>query len=218
MATATKVTADTETKTVVIASAKVTQCIIEQVKAGITLISKKRATAEAIISESNRMGLKERSEITSMVRQSWLNAHGMEKSSDADKRAFELRAAPDIAKVIALAYPKDAKASKELTAAYQHNDALKDAPKQQRIGENKLLEIARGNLTFKQAIATKKAAKRNTDELDSVVAPYDRFRNSVTQLLFNFKVGSKDKLTEADARKAFDEAITAWLKPAPAKK
>lgn len=204
-------------ETASITSTKVIAAIIAQVQATANVVSMKRNTAATIVSEAKRLNLTEKKAILAMVMSCWLAAYGMDKAPDAQKKAFEIRSRPDMSKIMTLAYP-EAKAKKELEQAFAHNDKLPtSSPKQERIGENKLLEIARGNMTFKQAISLK-APKTGDSNLDKAIPKYDRFRNGVTGLLNTFKVGAKDRLSSDEAYKAFHEALEAWLKPAPTPK
>lgn len=210
MATETK----TETKPIVTTSAKVVGAIVALLTAAQTVISRKRAVAETVTSEAKRMGLDE-SQARAMVTASWLEAQGIkpDAATQDQKNAVKF----DVSKVMALAYP--AKAA-ELKAAYAHNDAHKDSAKQARIGENTLLEIARGNLTAKQAIAGK-APKRNaskTGKLDKVLTVGERMQNSFAGVFASFKVGAKDRPTVEDAREAFDKALAAYVGEAKATK
>jgi hypothetical protein len=209
MATETK----TETKPVVSTSAKVVGAIVALLTAAQTVISRKRAVAETVQSEAKRMGLDE-SQARAMVTASWLEAQGIkpDAATQDQKNAVKF----DVSKVMALAYP--AKAA-ELKAAYAHNDAHKDSAKQVRIGENTLLEIARGNLTAKQAISGK-APKRNaskTGKLDKVLSVGERMQNSFAGVFASFKVGAKDRPTVEETREAFDKALAAYVGEAKAK-
>jgi hypothetical protein len=206
MATATKTTETTETQ--VKASAKVVAAIVALIQASATVISRKRQVAEAITSEAKREGLDE-SGARKMATASWLEAKGIK--SDAATKEQKDAVKFDVSKVMALAYPTK---PAELKAAYAHNDANASGTKQSRIGENTLLEIARGNLTAKQAIAgkaPKRAAGRNgSGNLDKVLTVGERMQNAIAGFLANFKVGAKDRPTVEDAREAFEAAVKAY--------
>lgn len=208
MATETK----TETKAIVSTSAKVVGAIVALLTAAQTVISRKRAVAETVNSEAKRMGLDE-SQARAMVTASWLEAQGIrpDQATKEQKDAVKF----DVSKVMALAYPEKAA---ELKAAYAHNDAHKDSAKQARIGENTLLEIARGNLTAKQAIAGK-APKRNagkTGKLDKVLTVGERMQNSFAGVFASFKVSAKDRPTVEETKDAFDKALAAYVGEAKA--
>lgn len=209
MATETK----TETKTVVSTSAKVVGAIVALLTAAQTVISRKRAVAETAQSEAKRMGLDE-NQTRAMVTASWLEAQGIKPDAATQEQKNAIKF--DVAKVMALAYP--AKAA-ELKAAYAHNDANKDSAKQARIGENTLLEIARGNLTAKQAIAGK-APKRNAKtggKLDKVLTVDERMQNAFAGILASFKVGAKDRPTSEDYTRNAEVALKAYVGEAKAK-
>lgn len=206
MATQTKTEEKTETQ--VKASAKVVAAILALMQASATVISRKRAVAESIVSEAKREGF-DKSDAQKMATASWLEAKGIKTESATKEQKDAVKF--DVSKVMALAYPNK---PAELKAAYAHNDANADKPKQVRIGENTLLEIARGNLTAKQAIAgktPKRPAGRNGGALDTVVPVSKRMQNALAAFLANFKVGAKDRPTVEDAREAFDKAVEAYV-------
>lgn len=206
MATATKT--DEKTETQVKASAKVVAAIVALIAASATVISRKRQVAEAITSEAKREGLDE-SGARKMATASWLEAKGIKADAATKEQKDQVKF--DVSKVMALAYPTK---PAELKAAYAYNDANANSPKQQRIGENTLLEIARGNLTTKQAIAgkaPKRAAGRNGGGLDKVLSPSERMQNAFAGVFANFKVGAKDRPTVEDAREAFNKAVDAYV-------
>jgi hypothetical protein len=187
------------------ANVKVAALIVAVVSAGVKHLSAKRQLAEGIRAEADRQGY-DKKQASQMVALSYVSAYKMEGETDAKRASFLLRIRPDVSKVIALAYP--AKAA-ELQAAYAFNDKLKDAPKSERIGENTLLEIARGNMTAKQAI-NGKAAKKAASKLDAVTTPAERFKNSVAGILAMHGVGKDGKLTADEARNLFIEQLTAY--------
>lgn len=210
MATETK----TETKAIVSTSAKVVGAIVALLTAAQTVISRKRAVAETVTSEAKRMGLDE-SQARAMVTASWLEAQGIkpDAATQDQKNAVKF----DVSKVMALAYP--AKPA-ELKAAYAFNDANADNKiKQSRIGENTLLEIARGNLTAKQAIAgkgPKRGAGKTGGKLDKVLSASERMQNSFAGVFASFKVGAKDRPTVEETKEAFDKALAAYVGEAKA--
>jgi hypothetical protein len=210
MATEAKTKTEVEAK----ASAKVVGLIIAVAAATIETSSRKRTLAEGIAAEASRNGY-DKKQAAQMVSLSYLEAFKMDKATEAERAKFLLKIRPDVSKVLALAYPAK---PKELEAAYAHNDKLgANTPKANRIGENMLLEIARGNVTAKQAIAGKQP-KRNTSTLDSAITPAKRFENSVAGILAMHKVGSKDRLTVEEAREAFERALAAYVGVKPTAK
>jgi hypothetical protein len=211
MATATKT--ETETAAEVTASAKVVALIVAQVSAAVTTLSKKRQTAEGARAEANRLGL-DRKGASQMVALSWLAAFKMDTAPDKERNAFLLKSRPDVSKVIALAYP--AKPA-ELAKAYAHNDKLgATSPKANRIGENNLLEIARGNITCADALSNKARVKVQS-KLDATMTPAERFANSVAGILAMHKIGEKDRLNIDEAKQAFETAIKAYANKSKSK-
>lgn len=204
MATQTKT--ETKSEVEVKASAKVAALIVAVVSATVETVSRKRQLAEGIVAEASRAGY-DKKQASQMVALSYVDAYKMDKATESDRAKFMLKIRPDVSKVITLAYP--AKPA-ELASAYAHNDKLPaNSPKANRIGENTLLEIARGNLTFKQALANK-AAKRQASRLDAVLTPVQRFENSVAGILAMHKVGANGRLSIADAKEAFNRALDAY--------
>lgn len=211
----------TETKpaaeVVVAANAKVTACVITVATAAAGTLSKKRILSDTVRAEADREGY-DKSQAAKMVAASWLAAFKMDTATEAERAAFSLKSRPDVSKVVTLAYP--AKPA-ELEKAYAHNDKLGvTAPKHNRIGENTLLEIARGNVTFNQAINAKAASKAKSG-LDAVSTPQERFANSIKGILSMHKVGEKGRITGEEAQSIATATIEAYLNPpakAPAKK
>jgi hypothetical protein len=191
------------------ASAKVIAAITALILAASTVLSRKRQVAEAIASEAKREGLDENG-ARKMATASWLEAKGIaaDKATKAERDSVKF----DVSKVMTLAYPDK---PDQLKAAYAFNDANADKPKQARIGENDLLEIARGNLTAKQAIAGKApkrpAGKNGSGNLDKVLSPSERMQNAFAGVFSNFKVGAKDRPSVEDTREAFDKALKAYV-------
>jgi hypothetical protein len=207
MATATKT--DEKTETTVKASAKVVAAIAALIMAASTVLSRKRQVAEAIVSEAKREGLDE-SGARKMATASWLEAKGIKAESATKEQRDAVKF--DVSKVMALAYPAK---PDQLKQAYEHNDKNANNPKQSRIGDNTLLEIARGNLTAKQAIAGKApkrpASKNGSGNLDKVLSPSERMQNAFAGVFSNFKVGAKDRPSVEDTREAFDKALKAYV-------
>lgn len=197
-------------ETVVETSTKVIALIKEQISASVTLISKKRATAEGVRAEADAKGY-DKKQASQMVALCWIAAFGMQQAPEDKRQAFLLKSRPDISKVISLAYPAK---ETELKKAYAHNDKLPAAaPKQERIGENALLEIARGNATFSQTIAVKSHARKPAASgIDSVISPEERLTNAFNALFAQFKIGQKGKLTKEETTDIFNDAIEAFTK------
>ena len=98
--------------------------------------------------------------------------------------------APDISKILLLAYPKSEQTKDEIAKAREHNTT---APASKKIGVNQILEIARGNTTVEQILTerkkpkgsstgTRKASKPSMDDLgNACVALIQHFhRNGFT--------------------------------------
>lgn len=212
MATKTEVTA-TATVTVA-ASTKVAALIVAVVQAVIGAVNKKRALSEGVRLEADRLGL-DRKQASQMVALSYVEAYDMAKAPEAQLNAFNLKMRPDVSKVIALAFPDK---PKELQLANAHNDKLpKGSPKHNRIGENNLLRIARGEITCAEALATKAASKTPASGLDTVTTPIERFANSIKGILAMHKVGDKGKVTADEATEAFNTTLDQYLNPKTAK-
>lgn len=201
MATETK----TEIKAEAKASSKVAALIVAIVAAGIETASRKRQLASGIVAEASREGY-DKKQASQMVTLSYVEAFKMDKASETDRKRFLDKIRPDVSKVMTLAYP--AKPA-QLAEAYAFNDKLGTAPKGNRIGENMLLEIARGNITAKQAIAGK-APKKADNGLDGVFTPTQRFENSIAGVLAMHKIGANGRLSVDDAREAFGRALDAY--------
>lgn len=208
-------TTEVKPEVTVLASAKVTALIVAQVTAAVTTLSKKRATAEGARAEADRLGL-DRKGASQMVALSWLAAFKMDAAPEKERNAFLLKSRPDVSKVVALAYP--AKPA-ELAKAYAHNDKLgANVPKANRIGENNLLEIARGNMTCADALNNKARTRPETTTLDSTFTPAERFANSLAGIVQAHKVGEKDRLTLDEAEKVCVEWFEAKRTAAKATK
>ena len=197
--------AKTATIIVVEASTKVAAAITELVKATVNVISKKRALAEIGRSEANRLGY-DRKQASQMFALSWSMAYGYDRAPEAERNAFLLKSRPDISKVVSLAYPEN---PAELAAAYAHNDKLGNKVcRGERLGENMLLEISRGNLTFKQATAVRKAKSK---KVNPVLTFAERFENVITRQLGEFNVSLKNGLTVDEVKAIFAKALATYL-------
>lgn len=203
----------TETKTkpaveaVVEASTKIVALIITLEKAKASYISKKRALAEGIKSEAARQAY-DRKQANAMAVASWFAAFNIDMADEKAVEAFGKKSRPDIAKIMSMAFPSDVKAEKELNRAYLLNDKLKDAPKQERIGENNLLRIARGEVTVDELLKVKAEKKKEkTSTLDSTTTPVERWTNSVIGIIKMHHVGEKGKITKNEALSAFQAQL-----------
>jgi hypothetical protein len=193
MATETKTAEKTEVKT----SAKVVGAIVALITAIATYISKKRLVAEAIVPEAKRMGLDEDG-ARAMVTASWLEAQGIKPSAATKEQKDAVRF--DVSKVMALAYPVNEKAAADLAKAYTFNDNSK-GKKQSRIGEEKLLQIARGKLTFAEAQAGKQ--KQN---LDKTQTPSEKMLSALETVITTHRVGMSERCDIAATHKLLDKA------------
>lgn len=202
-------TTKTATEVTVAASSKVTALIVAQISAAVTAFSKKRQTAEGIRSEADRLGY-DRKQASEMALLSWVEAFNMSKASEADLKRFTLKSRPDVSKVLALAYPDK---PAELGKAYAHNDKLPaNSPKHNRIGENNLLRIARGEATTAEVLNAKAEVKRQSS-LDATFTPQERFQNSIAGVLASHKVATKGHISSDEATEAFNVALDAYLNP-----
>lgn len=195
MATETKTTEKTQVKT----SAKVVGAIVALITAIATYVSKKRLVAEAIVSEAKRMGLDE-DQSRAMVTASWLEALGIKPSEATKEQKDSVRF--DVSKVMALAYPADDKASADLAKAYAFNDTNAKGKKQSRIGEEKLLQIARGKLTF----ADVQAGKQQKQNLDKAQTPSEKMLAALEGIITTHRVGMSERCDIAATHKLLDKA------------
>jgi hypothetical protein len=194
MATETKTAAKTDVKT----SAKVVGAIVALITAIATYVSKKRIVAEAIVSESKRMGLDE-DQSRAMVTASWLEAQGIKPSEATKEQKDSVRF--DVSKVMALAYPANDQAAADLAKAYAFNDSNAKGKKQSRIGEEKLLQIARAKITFAEAQAGKQ--KQN---LDKTQTPSEKMLAALETIVTTHRVGLSERCDIAATHKLLDKA------------
>jgi hypothetical protein len=137
----------------------------------------------------------------------------MSKASESDLAAFKQRIKPDVSKVIALAFPQ---AEDQLKAAYAHNDKLGDkVPKHNRIGENNLLRIARGEITVDDVLVKKEQTKVNKtkepSKLDQTFTPLQRLENSLAGAWSTNKVGTEGAPTRKQAMEAVKTTLEAYF-------
>lgn len=147
----------TEAKSEVIVktSAKVVAAIKAQVIVEAQALGKVAFTAKTIRQEADRLGYDEK-QARQMTTLAWREAKGFKGTEDQTKD-FDLRCRPDVSKVIALAFPV-ATHEKDTQKAMAFNEKLGDQ-KHGRISSGKMLSIARGNLTYEDALAGKSAQK-----------------------------------------------------------
>lgn len=204
---------ETKAEVTVAASTKVTALIVAQISAQVSAFSKKRQTAEGIRSEADRLGY-DRKQASEMALLSWIVAFSMEKADEPTLKRFTLKSRPDVSKVLALAYPD---APSELAKAYAHNDKLPvNSPKHNRIGENNLLRIARGEAKTAEVLNAKAEVKRQSS-LDATFTPQERMQNSFAGIFQSHKVAEKGHISADDTREAFNVALDLYLNPPKAK-
>jgi hypothetical protein len=189
MATETK----TETEVKVEANAKCVALIRKIQENAAQGASLKVQLADVARSEGARLGLDEIG-IRRMLALSWREAQGFKSSDEKLQAAFDQGSRPDISKIMRLAYPVDKKAESNLVEAIKHNSLV--GATRDRIGENKLLDISRGNLTFLQAKANK-AKPRRTGAVDKNVPPAEQLYNRVVEIIGD--MGAKLSLDEIES-------------------
>lgn len=191
-------TAKTEEKATVIVtvSAKVVEAIKNQLEAQTIATSRKVQTAQAVTSEASRLGY-DKAQARQMVTLSWRKARGFTSTDEKEIAAFDLSGRPDVSKVMLLAFP-DATTAPQLALAIAHNE--KNPSKVARIGENRLLEIARGNQTFADAKAGKAIVRSVKDAPASKLPIADQFGNAIAALRKQFCDGEKGSLSLGKAR------------------
>ena len=170
--------AKTATQAEVKVSAKVVAAIKAQIEAQTIATSRKVQTAQTLVSEAKRMGL-DKTGARSMLVKAWREAKGFASKDETAIAVFDLNARPDVSKVMALAFPEGVAAT-ELAKAIKHNET--NVSKASRIGENRLLEIARGNQTFDDAKNGKPVLRVAKDAPDSKLPAADRFGNAIAAL------------------------------------
>lgn len=192
---------ETKAEVVVTSSPKLVSAIQSLNEATATVESRKVTLGKAIKAESERLGYDE-SQTRKMVVLSWREARAKEtaKMSEEQLAQFDLRARPDISKVMLLAFPAK---EQELETALKQNADIRagKGPKGAKvIGENTLLEIARGNQTVakhNKGIKPKRKAKG-----PSKLGPEDQLGNAFVSLYKQFV--ASESVTEKRARELFD--------------
>ena len=207
MATETK----EKTESTVEASAKCVALIQRIDKNSAEGASLKIQLSQVAIAEASRCGYDE-NETRKMLALSWREARGFKSSDETLQASFDQMSRPDVSKIMRLAYPveeatidgKAVKPASELKQAISHNE--KAGASRSRIGENKLLEIARGNLSFADAKAGKAKirAARTSGPVTGAGAPSasEQFHNAVAGLIGQYKV-----LSIAEIEKIFAQIV-----------
>jgi hypothetical protein len=180
---------DTQVKTEVNveSNAKCVALIARILKHEVEGESLKLQLAKLALDEGKRQGF-DKEQIKTMIVLSWREARGFKSKAENEIRAFDFEQRSSVSKIMALAYPANTSAASDLEKAIAHNSKV--GVKRDRIGENRLLDITRGKLTFDDAIAGKsieraKAAKKEqkasfTAEAENVkVSPSVRFTNAL---------------------------------------
>lgn len=157
MSTETKT--ETKKETVVKTSAKVVEAIKTQLVAEATAYGKQAFTGKTIREEAKRMGYDEK-QARQMATLCWREAKGF-KGTEEETSSFDLRARPDVSKAMSIAFPVQTHA-KDVDKAIMHNEKI--GSKHGRISSSKVLDIARGKLTFAEALAGKSAQGGKTPE------------------------------------------------------
>lgn len=149
----------TETKTeakqevVVKTSAKVVAAIVAQLSAEVTALGKQAETGRTIRMEAKRMNYDEK-QARMMATLCWREAKGFKSKDEEQIKDFDLRARPDVSKAMAIAFPVETHRA-DTDKALAHNEKL--GTKHGRISSSKVLDIARGKLSFADALAGKSA-------------------------------------------------------------
>jgi hypothetical protein len=154
----------TEAKTVTQASAKLTAQVVAMIEAQVGYEGATLSTVRTLQSESSRLGLDKdgsRQLLVLSIRAAKLGKPGgLAKGADDEAvKAFDFAQKFQVSRLLALAFPK-AEVAAEVEKALSHDEG-KNGSKHGRIGVNKAIEIARGNLTCADAKAGKAPARRN---------------------------------------------------------
>ena len=221
----------TQVKTAPIVAGKVSTKLVSAIKAfalsTVQTFGLQRAVSVCLLSEANKLKL-DQNGARKLAADSWAVAYRQDAASlkidnedwtqvqiDQAVAIFAMKSRPDVSKAMRLAYPASDKAKAELEKAYAHNDALPaNTPKAERIGQNTLLEIARGEKSCADALAVKASGKAKKSGLDSVSTPAERLQGSFKGIFIQHGIGNKGKLTADECREAFNVALDAYLNPA----
>jgi hypothetical protein len=201
---ATQTNTEAKASVAVTVTPKLLTALSEYVSAQTSLTGKFNALAETLRAEANRQGL-DRDGANKLAQAAWIEFHKLPSTEP-----LPMKYRPDVSKVLTLAYPAKPAAEKELRAAQDHNK--KAGATAARIGVNTLLEIARGNITVKQALNGKAASKRSKSGLDTVSTPQERFAASVKGMLETHRVGTKNRVSADEAAKIFADTLATYVK------
>lgn len=156
-----KISMSTEAKTavavIVKTSPKVIAAIVAQLSAEVTALGKQAETGRTIRTEAKRMGY-DKDQAREMATLCWREAKAFKSKDEQQIKDFDLRARPDVSKAMAIAFPVDTHKA-DTDRALAHNEKI--GTKHGRISSSKVLDIARGKLTFDEALAGKSATAGN---------------------------------------------------------
>jgi hypothetical protein len=196
----------TETKAksevIVQPSTKLVKLIETNLKAETALQSARVALALGVRDEANRNGY-DRDQANQMVKLSYRAAKGFKSNDKAEIKKFDDFYKSRVSTVMALAYPATDAAASDLTKAISFNE--KATAKADRIGENKLIDIARGRLTLADVQAGK-VAPRQAATTSSLPMP-EQIGNAIAGLFAKFNVTDEAKLAEFETATAKAVAI-----------
>lgn len=143
-----------------------------------------------------------REQARDLAKYSLREAGGMKGKSEAEVKDFDDLWKSRVSTILTLAYPVDTHAG-DVKQAIAENEKG-NLP---RIGENKLIEIARGNITLADVRAGKKPTRNSASGSTSTMTPSEKFANAIAGALSAANVGLKDGLDWKDAEKAIAEAV-----------
>jgi hypothetical protein len=136
---------------------------------------------------------------------SWRVANDWKETNEALTASFDNLHGPDVSKAMRLAFPVSPEAKQELDACEQHNQKV--GLKIGRIGVNRLLQVARGQLTASDAKSGKKqesAKSKSTGAIDKLVKPSEQLHNDIAGLL---GTKYKGKVTLDEVKAVFAKII-----------
>jgi hypothetical protein len=189
---------ETKTKTEAVASAKVAEAIRALADAKIVAEGKVLTTVRTTQSEAKRLGY-DKDTARQMVVLSWRRALNLSDKADEETiAAFDKTNRPDVSKIMLLAFPDDSVRG-EIEKVLAHNE--KHPAKNQRVGVNRLYEVARGNQKAAEAIAHKPLTRVVKDPVVSKLPVSKQFGNAIAALRKQFCNGEKGSLALSEARK-----------------
>lgn len=204
----------TETKAavevVVNTSTKVVEGITTYRKSAVETEGKFNRLAQVIQAEASRLGY-DKKQARQMVVLSWRESAGFKSTDQAEITAFDQKYSTYISKVMTLAYPKSPEAVAEYAKVVAFND--KAGSKKDRIGANTQLEVARGNITFEQALAGKadstptKTTQTKASAEESKISPDDAFAAGLAILMSNWHAKG---VTLDTMQATFDSLMADW--------